>query len=101
MLKRLTYFLFLLMFLAACEEYYTPKIDDFSGCLVVDALITNDLSKNYVHLSTTQGFYDEQAPSDVLYATVQLIDKNGVILVGTESSPGSLDRKSTRLNSSH
>jgi len=89
MLKRLTYFLFLLIFLASCEEYYTPKIDDISGHLVVDALITNDLSRNYVRLSTTQGFYDEQAPSIILDATVELVDKNGVILEGIENGAGS------------
>jgi len=88
MLKRLTYFLFLLMLLSACEEYYTPKIDDISGYLVVDALITNDLSKSYVRLSTTKGFFDEQELSR-LDATVELVDKNGVILEGTENGAGS------------
>jgi len=91
MLRGLTYFLFLLILLASCEEYYTPKIDDVSGHLVVDALITNNLSKNYVNLSTTRGFYDGQAPSSVFHATVELVDKNGVILEGTESSLGSFN----------
>jgi hypothetical protein len=77
------------MLLASCEEYYTPKIDDVSGHLVVDALITNDLSKSYVRLSTTQGFYDKQAPSSILDATVELVDKNGVILEGTGNNTGS------------
>ena len=89
MLKRLTYFQFLLMLLASCEEYYTPKIDDISGHLVVDALITNDLSKNYVRLSTTHVFYDKQAHSSILDATVELVDKNGVILEGIENGAGS------------
>ena len=77
------------MLFAACEEYYTPKIDDVNGQLVVDALITNDLAKNYVHLSTTQGYYDEQVPSNILFATVELVDKNGVILEGTGHNTGS------------
>jgi hypothetical protein len=89
MLKRLIYFQFLLILLASCEEYYTPKIDDVSGHLVVDALITNDLSKNYVRLSTTRGFYDEQEPSEILDATVELVDKNGFIFEGTENGAGS------------
>jgi hypothetical protein len=86
--KRLTYYQFLLILLASCEEYYTPKIDDISGHLVVDALITNDLSKNYVRLSTTRGFYDELAPSSVLDATVELVDKNGIRFMGTRSISG-------------
>src|SRR5450759_3850281 len=93
MLKRLTYFQFLVILLASCEEYYTPKIDDVSGHLVVDALITNDLSNSYVRLSTTQGFYDEQAPSIILDAKVELVDKNGVILEGTENGAGSFTFK--------
>jgi hypothetical protein len=86
--KRLTYFQFLLILLASCEEYYTPKIDDVSGHLVVDALITNDPSKNYVHLSTTQGFYDEQGSSGVFDAAVELVDKNGARFLGTRIIPG-------------
>jgi hypothetical protein len=89
MLKRLTYFQFLLILLASCEEYYTPKIDDVSGHLAVDALITNDLSNSYVRLSTTQGYYDKQEPSEILDATVELVDKNGIILEGTENGAGS------------
>src|ERR1035437_4218269 len=89
MLKRLTYFLFLLILFASCEEYYTPKIDDVSGHLVVDALITNDLSRNYVRLSTTKGYFDEQVTSNILFATVELVDKNGVILEGTGNNTGS------------
>jgi hypothetical protein len=89
MVKRLTYFQFLLILFSSCEEYYTPKIDDVSGHLVVDALITNDLSNSYVRLSTTRGYYDKQEPSEILDATVELVDKNGIILEGTENGAGS------------
>jgi len=93
MLKKLTYFQFLVILFSSCEEYYAPKIDDVSGHLVVDALITNDLSKNYVRLSTTRRYYDEQETSIILYATVELVDKNGVILEGTENGAGSFTFK--------
>jgi len=89
MLRGLTYFLFLLILLAACEEYYTPKIDDINGQLVVDAQLTNDLSRNYVKLTNTRGYYDEQEPFPVINASVQLIDKNGVILKGIDNGTGS------------
>ena len=88
MRKKLIYILFLVILFTTCEEYYTPKIDNVSGYLVVDALITNDLSKSYVRLSTTQGFYDKESPSSVLDATVELIDKNGVSFLGTRSISG-------------
>jgi len=89
MYKQLIYLLFLIMLLASCEEYYTPKIDDISGQLVVDALITNDITENHVFLTTTLGFYNNQAPPAALNATVQLVDKDGITLIATESSPGS------------
>ena len=89
MLKRLTYFQFLVILLASCEEYYSPKMDNVNGYLVVDALITNDLSKNYVRLSTTRSYYDKQEPSVILYATVELVDKNGVIFEGADNGAGS------------
>jgi hypothetical protein len=89
MIKRLIYFQFLLILLAACEEYYTPKIDDINGQLVVDAVLTNDSSINYVRLTTTRGYYNEKESFPVLDAEVILIDKNGVILKGTEIATGS------------
>jgi hypothetical protein len=82
------------MLFAACEEYYTPKIDNLEGQLVVDALITNDITKNHVFLSKTLGFYNNRAPQAALNATVQLVDKEGITLIATESSPGSFFFKS-------
>jgi hypothetical protein len=77
------------MLLTSCEEYYTPKIDDINGQLVVDAMLTNDSSRNYVRLITTRGYFDEKESFPVLDAEVLLIDKNGVILKGTEIATGS------------
>jgi len=77
------------MLLTSCEEYYTPKIDALGDQLVVDALITNNVSKNYVRLTKTLGFYDQQAPPPAVGATVQLVDKKGVVFDGTETGTGS------------
>src|ERR1035437_7318785 len=98
MLKRLTYFLFLLMLLASCEEYYTPKIDTIQGQLVVDALITNDITQSYVHLTPAQGFYNNQASPAALNAVVQLVDKDGITLIATVSSTGSFFFKSVPVS---
>lgn len=78
----------MLMFFASCEEYYTPNIDTVGGQLVVEALITNDPSRNYVHLTTTNGFYDKQTAGVVLNSVVQLFEKSGFFINGTEISPG-------------
>jgi len=89
MLRGLTYFLFLLILLASCEEYYTPKIDNINGQLVVDAMLTNDPSRNYIRLTSTRGYYDGKESFPILDADVQLIDKHQVALKGTEIGTGS------------
>jgi len=88
MFKQLIYVFFPIILLSSCEEYYTPKIDTIQGQLVVDALITNDITKNHVILTTTLGFYDNQAPLAASNAMVQLVDKDNISLIATESSPG-------------
>ena len=89
MLKRLIYFLLPIVVLSSCEDYYTTKIDTIQGQLVVDALITNDITKNHVILTATRGFYDNQVPQTVSNANVQLVDKSNISLIATEGSPGS------------
>jgi len=89
MLKRLTYFLFLLILITSCEEYYTPKIDVVEGQLVVEAMITNDRVQNLVHLSRTTSFYDKNPSKAVPGANVSLIESNGFVIKGTEGGTGS------------
>jgi len=91
MRKELIYIMFMLIFFASCEEYYTPKIDVVEGQLVVEALITNDLSQNIVHLTRTTSFYDKQPGKVVTGARVDLVEINGKSMQSfqsTESSPG-------------
>lgn len=88
MLKELLYLLFLLMLLSSCEEYYTPHIDLIDGQLVVEAVITNDLSKSFVHLTKTSDFYNKQQAGDVIGASVELIENSSKVVMGTESGTG-------------
>ncbi len=80
--------LFLLLFFSSCEKIYTPSMNTISGALVVDAQITNDITRNDVHLSRTRSFYDRLAVLEVTGATVSLIQLSGPTLKGFESSPG-------------
>jgi hypothetical protein len=86
--KLILYILFLQLVFTSCEEIYQPKMDTISGLLVVDAEITNELSKNYVHLSKTRSFYDNLPVIEVSGATVNLIELGGRVIKGHENSPG-------------
>ncbi|HZK95754.1 MAG TPA: DUF4249 family protein [Prolixibacteraceae bacterium] len=88
MRKKLIYFSFILMFFASCEERYTPIIDTIEGQLVVEAMLTNVQSRNFVHLTTTNSFYDSQQPIAVSGASVELIEINGAVIKGFENVPG-------------
>jgi len=80
--------LFLQLFFVSCEEIYHPEMDTVSGRLVVDARITNDLTKNYVHLSRTRHFYDVLPVLNVSGATVSLVELGGSVIKGYESATG-------------
>ena len=88
MQKELKYLLLLLVLFVSCEQIYQPAIDHVSGQLVVEALITNDLTRNSVHLTRTRAFNDQVALPEVSGATVQLIETGGATIKATESTAG-------------
>lgn len=88
MSKALIYFSILLILLSSCEEYYTPDIDIVDGHLVVEAMITNDPLRNFVHLTTTQNFYDNQLPGAIVGARVELVEIPGKVIQGVENVSG-------------
>jgi len=88
MIKKLTYLFFVLYSFTSCEEIYYPAINKVNGHLIVDALVTNDLTQNYVRLSKSSTFYDTNPPAAVTGAIVKLVDSNGNVIQGIESSQG-------------
>ncbi|MCX6239821.1 MAG: DUF4249 domain-containing protein [Bacteroidia bacterium] len=88
MQKELKYLLLLLVFFVSCEQYYQPDIERIDGQLVVEARITNDLSRNLVHLTRTRSFNDKVPLTEVSGATVELVENKTNKIRGTESSPG-------------
>lgn len=88
MLKELLYLSLSLICFASCEEAYFPEIDTAEGHLAVKALITNDPSQNYVHLTKTTSFYDKTAAEVITGASVKLMDAAGKGFQGNEISPG-------------
>ena len=89
MRKTWSFLIPILMLFCSCEEYYNPTIDTVEGQLVVEGMVTNDPSLNFVHLTTTSSFYDKGAPKAVTGATVQLSEVNGkMIFQGVENIAG-------------
>ncbi|MCK9640617.1 MAG: DUF4249 domain-containing protein [Prolixibacteraceae bacterium] len=88
MRNKLYYPLFLLLFVVSCEKYYNPAIDSVSSQFVVDAKITNDISRNDVHLTRTRSFYDRLPVLEVSGATVSLVEIGGKTIKATESTSG-------------
>ena len=88
MQKELKYLFLLLLLFVSCEQIYQPAIDHINGQLVVEALITNDLTRNYVQLTRTRAFNDQVQLPEVSGATVQLIETGGGTIQATESTAG-------------
>jgi len=88
MKTRYYWLIWLLLFFTACEEYYTPAIDQTDGHLVVDALVTNDVNNKVVHLSWSKGFYSNQLTQSVSGAKVELIQSNGQVFSSSVTGVG-------------
>jgi hypothetical protein len=82
------YILFLSLLFASCEKYYHPSMDVVSGQLVVDAQITNDITRNVVHLTRTRSFYDNLPVLEVSGATISLVQIGGKAIQATENKTG-------------
>jgi hypothetical protein len=77
-----------MLLFTACEEYYTPTIDQTDGHLVVDALITNDVGYKMVHLSWSRGFYSTLQTQSVSGAKVELIQSTGRVFSSVQTGIG-------------
>jgi hypothetical protein len=88
MLRKTIYILLMIYSLISCEEVYYPSMKDAGGQLMVDALVTNDLTQSYVRLSRSTSFYDLGEPASVTGASVKLMDTKGNSFQGTEISAG-------------
>jgi len=86
--KVLNFLLLPLILLVSCEERYQPDIEKVDEQLVVEAQITNDPSRNFVHLSRTRSYNDNVPLTEVLGATVELIENQSNKIRSTESSAG-------------
>jgi hypothetical protein len=68
----------ILLLTTSCEKTITPEIDGVEAQIVIDGLITDLESHNYVKLGNTVDFYSGE-PSPVTDATVSVEDNEGNI----------------------
>ncbi len=70
-----------------CIDPYTPKLKAFESRLVVDALLTDEITSSYVRLTRTTLFPDED-PKMVSGAAVTITDDMGTTALLEERTPG-------------
>lgn len=66
-----------LAFLASCEDRYFPKLEEMPQLLVVESHLTNDSRQNYVRISASNGFYENNYGEALPGLTVSLIQEDG------------------------
>lgn len=86
--RKIFYIVILLFACFSCEDIYIADIQSTGGHIVIEALITNNRSKNFVSLTKTQGFYEKGDVQSVEGASVELIDEDGNSYEGVETNPG-------------
>ena len=73
--------------MVTCIDPYTPQLKTFESRLVVDALLTDEITTAYVRLSRSTLFPDGD-PKMVSGATVKITDDLGTTAVLVERGPG-------------
>ena len=86
--KKIGYIILIMFTVFACEDVYRPNLDQVENKLVIEALMTNDTSQNFVKISKSRNFFDNSSIEMVSGATVELIDGQNQIYNGQETEPG-------------
>ena len=73
--------------MVTCIDPYTPQLKAFESRLVVDALLTDEITSSYVRLTRTT-LYPDSDPQMVSGATVTITDDQGATALLHERSPG-------------
>lgn len=95
MQRPFVYMVLILLLFISCEEIYKPELKIVPGDLVVESNLSNDLNQNYVNLSVTNDFYNQNPQEKVAGARVDLVQYNmfgyfhgETVNHSTEISPG-------------
>ncbi len=89
MIRKLIYIILIVSAVIACEEVYTPKLDDVDDFLVVEAVLVSNHTQNEIYLYKTIGFNKEiEEYPRVSGAAVFLVDNNSNQIRCTETNKG-------------
>ncbi len=87
-MKKILFFLMIGALVMGCEETIVLDLDQTEPVVVIEGLITNQEVRQFVKVSKTRGFYDEQATSPVEGASVWVRDDQGNEYAFEETQPG-------------
>ncbi len=72
----------------SCEKVILIDLNEADQKMVVDAIVSNDSVQNYVILSKSGGFYQDNDFEAISGASVTITDDAGVVYSLSESTPG-------------
>ena len=78
----------LLTLTTSCEKVILIELNEADQKIVVDAIVSNDSVQNYVILSKSGGFYQDNDFEAITGASVTITDDAGVVYSLSESAPG-------------
>ena len=88
MIRKLTIPIIILLLFSSCEEIYTAKIEAGNEQLVVEAQLTNDISKNFVRLTKSRNYNDAVSEPMVWGAKVELIENRKKTYTALDNNDG-------------
>jgi len=81
-------FLFLMVALSGCETYYVPDIDDVSGVLVVEGMLTDQNDFTQIKLTRSVSFNKQSYYYPEHKATVSIESESGLSYPASETGSG-------------
>ena len=89
MVKRMIYFMLLILAFVACEEIYRPRLDKVDDFLVVEAALVSNQVQNNIYLYKTLSFNEGSTNYPVVTgALIYLVDQNNNQIQCQEINPG-------------
>jgi len=76
-MKKLSYYLCMLIILAACEDQIFPELRKAPPILIIDAFLTNQDSLQTIRITQSQSYFDNTTLQGVSGASVIVVNANG------------------------
>ncbi len=87
-MKQLSYYLCMLIILAACEDQIFPELRKAPPILIIDAFLTNQDSLQTIRITQSQPYFDNTTLQEVSGASVIVVNTNGSIFNFNEIEQG-------------